>query len=69
MIAAQPLYQVIEFYNRGGNPNSYLDPELHPLELTAEEKHAVIAFLKALSGTIYETAEAQRFNSLSDEAM
>ncbi len=32
------LEEVVEFYNRGGNPNPYLDPEIHPLDLTAEEK-------------------------------
>ncbi len=48
------LDQVIEFYNRGGNPNPYLDPELHPLKLTPEEKQALSAFLKALSGTVLD---------------
>ena len=48
------LEEVIEFYDRGGNPNAYLDPELRPLRLTAEEKQALAAFLRALSGTIRE---------------
>ena len=46
------LEDVIEFYNRGGNRNPHLDAELRPLKLTAEEKQALIAFLKALSGNI-----------------
>ncbi len=48
------LEEVIEFYDRGGNPNSWLDPESHPLHLTSEEKQALVAFLKALTGTIQE---------------
>jgi len=48
------LEQVIEFYNRGGNPNSQLDPEVRPLHLTAEEKEALLVFLKSLSGDIRE---------------
>ena len=48
------LKDVIEFYDRGGNPNRYLDPEIKPLRLTAEEKEALLAFLKALSGEIRE---------------
>ncbi len=48
------LDEVIEFYDRGGNPNPYLDPELHPLKLALEEKQELVAFLKALSATIHE---------------
>jgi len=48
------LEEVIEFYNRGGNTNLYLDPELRPLHLTAEEKKSLLAFLKSLSGTVQE---------------
>ena len=48
------LEEVIEFYNRGGNANPYLAPELRPLNLTAAEKRALLAFLRALSGEIRE---------------
>jgi cytochrome c peroxidase len=49
------LDDVIEFYNRGGNPNPHLDPELRPLRLTPEEKQALLAFLReALNGAIQE---------------
>lgn len=44
------LEEVIEFYDRGANPNPNLDPELRPLRLTAEEKQALLAFLRALTG-------------------
>jgi len=43
------LEQVVEFYDGGGNPNPGLDPEIRPLRLTAEEKAALVAFLRTLS--------------------
>jgi cytochrome c peroxidase len=48
------LDAVIDFYDRGGNPNPNLDPELRPLHLTAAEKRALLAFLESLSGSISE---------------
>lgn len=44
------LEEVVEFYNRGGNRNTNLDPELRPLRLTQDEKAALVAFLKSLTG-------------------
>jgi cytochrome c peroxidase len=48
------LDAVVDFYNDGGRPNPNLDPELRPLHLTIDEKQAVVAFLKSLSGAIRE---------------
>jgi len=48
------LEEVLEFYDRGGNNNPYLDPILRPLNLNAAEKRALLAFLHALSGEIRE---------------
>ena len=48
------LEDVVEFYNRGGNQNPYLDTELQPLHLTADEQAALVEFLGALSGEIQE---------------
>ena len=48
------LEDVIEFYDRGGNANPYLDPDIRPLNLTVEEKAALVAFLRSLSGTVQE---------------
>ncbi|MFO0852620.1 MAG: cytochrome c peroxidase [Gemmataceae bacterium] len=42
------LEDVIEFYDRGGAANPHLDPAIKPLNLTAGEKAALVAFLKAL---------------------
>jgi cytochrome c peroxidase len=48
------LEEVIEFYDRGGNANPHLDPELRPLRLSPAEKQALLAFLRSLSGNIRE---------------
>jgi cytochrome c peroxidase len=53
------LEAVIEYYDRGGRRNPYLDAELRPLRLTAEEKRALVAFLKALTGRISEGVPGQ----------
>jgi len=48
------LEDVVDYYDRGGNANPGLDEDLHPLHLSAEEKRALVAFLRSLSGTIRE---------------
>jgi cytochrome c peroxidase len=45
---------VIEFYDRGGEPNPFLSPDMRPLQLTREEKQALLAFLRSLSGRVRE---------------
>jgi cytochrome c peroxidase len=47
------LEEVIEYYDRGGNRNPGLDPELHLLHLSPAEKQSILAFLRSLRGTIY----------------
>ena len=42
------LDELIEFYTRGGNQNDNLDPQLRPLQLTAQDKAGLRAFLEAL---------------------
>jgi cytochrome c peroxidase len=44
------LEQVVEHYNKGGNPNPALDKEIKKLNLTDQEKADVVAFMKALTG-------------------
>ena len=48
------LEDVIEYYDRGGNRNPSLDPEIRPLRLSATEKQSLIAFLHSLNGTTSE---------------
>ena len=44
------LEDVIEFYDQGGRPNPRLDADIKPLRLAPEDKRALIALLRALSG-------------------
>jgi len=46
------LDEVVDYYDRGGNKHALLDQELRPIGFTAAEKHALIAFLRSLSGTM-----------------
>ncbi len=43
------LEQVVEFYNKGGNKNPTLDPEMKSLNLTDAEKTDLVAFMQALT--------------------
>lgn len=48
--ALASLREVVEFYNRGGEPNENLDPLVKPLGLSEGEIDALVAFLQALTG-------------------
>ncbi len=51
------LEEVMDHYNKGGNPNPSLDKDMHPLKLTDRESADVVAFMKALTGEHKSTAE------------
>jgi cytochrome c peroxidase len=44
------LIDVVNFYDRGGEPNPYLDGGIVPLKLTEQEKQDLVAFMEALTG-------------------
>ena len=44
------LKDVVDFYAGGGNSNPYLDKEMKPLHLSAQDREDLVAFLKALTG-------------------
>jgi cytochrome c peroxidase len=46
------LDDVVNFYDGGGKTNPGLDPEVHPLGLSASEKHDLVAFLRSLAGLV-----------------
>jgi cytochrome c peroxidase len=46
------IEDVIDFYSDGGRNNPNLDTEIRPLNLTAEEKQSLAAFLRALEGKL-----------------
>lgn len=48
------LEDVIEYYDRGGNHAPNLDPEIHPLHFTAEEKSALLELLRSFTGSVRE---------------
>jgi cytochrome c peroxidase len=48
------LEEVIEFYSKGGRQNPHLDPVIGPRNFTSQEKVALLAFLKTLSGRVRE---------------
>ncbi|PIR21198.1 MAG: cytochrome-c peroxidase [Deltaproteobacteria bacterium CG11_big_fil_rev_8_21_14_0_20_47_16] len=52
------LEEVVEFYDKGGEPNDHLDPRITPLHLTAEEKADLVQFMKALEGNPYPFVKA-----------
>jgi cytochrome c peroxidase len=45
------LQQVVEFYNQGGIAHKNLSPLIKPLHLNHSEIQALVAFLKALTGS------------------
>jgi cytochrome c peroxidase len=55
------LREVVQFYNRGGIKNPWLDPKIKPLELTESEIDALVAFLRALEGEGYQDAPPASF--------
>jgi cytochrome c peroxidase len=50
------LEEVVDFYDRGGAPNPYLDAEIRPRQFTSDEKRTLVAFLDSLSGTVTDVA-------------
>lgn len=49
------LEDVVDFYNAGGGDDPLKDARLKPLDLSANEKADLIAFLQALSGETFDT--------------
>ena len=43
------LEEVVEYYDKGGDKNKYLDAAIFPLNLSAQEKMDLVAFMKALT--------------------
>jgi cytochrome c peroxidase len=53
------LDAVVDFYSDGGRANPALDQDMRPGHFTDEDKRALVAFLRALSGRIYEGGQEQ----------
>ena len=54
------LEEVIEFYDAGGRDNPYLDGFIRPLDLTAEERSSLQAYLESLTGPVSEGILVER---------
>jgi cytochrome c peroxidase len=48
----ETLAQVVEFYDKGGIKNPTLSADIKPLNLTAQEKLDLVAFMEALTGEV-----------------
>lgn len=55
------LREVVEFYNRGGEPNELLDSLIKPLRLSESEIDALVAFMEALNGSNVNTIVSDSF--------
>jgi cytochrome c peroxidase len=59
----ETLWDVVEFFNRGGERNPFLDAEMKPLGLSASEVDDLVNFLGALTSDRFaalRTAELDR---------
>jgi cytochrome c peroxidase len=44
------LEEVVEWYNKGGHPNPWLDEKVKPLKLSEQDKKDLVAFMNACTG-------------------
>lgn len=49
----QTLEQVVEYYDRGGDKNRFIDVAIFPLQLTEQEKSDLVAFMQSLTSASY----------------
>jgi cytochrome c peroxidase len=49
------LADVVDFYDKGGRPNPNLFPVIRPLNLTDDDKRALVKFLESLNGEVSST--------------
>ncbi len=49
----QTLEQVVEYYNKGGDDNRFIDPAIFPLQLSHQEKIDLVNFMKSLTSSEY----------------
>lgn len=64
------LWDVMDHYNRGGEPNTYLDGGIEPLALTEEEIDAVVALMFTMTDDRFaeqNDAERERQRALANE--
>jgi len=47
----QTLEEVVEYYDKGGDKNLFLDPAIFPLHLSDQEKQDLVEFMKSLTSS------------------
>ena len=52
------LWDVVEFFNKGGEHNPYLDAEMKPLGLTESEVDDLVRFMSALTSDRFQDQRA-----------
>lgn len=63
------LEDVVDFYNKGGDENPSKSPLLRPLALSAQEKSALVAFLRTLTGDNIKQLEVEAREAFVDAAI
>lgn len=56
----QTLEQVVEYYDKGGDKNRFIDVAIFPLHLSSQEKADLVAFMKSLTSWQYARKPAFR---------
>ncbi len=62
------LWDVIDHYNKGGEPNLFLDGGIEPLALTEEEINQLVAFLFSLTDVRFTKENAIQFEKQKAQA-
>ena len=62
------LWDVIDHYNKGGEPNPFLDGGMEPLALTEEEINQLVAFLFTLTDDRFADQNQQQFEKQKAKA-
>lgn len=53
------LMEVVEHYNKGGNPNKNLSDKIKKIDLADQEKKDLVAFMEALTGSFPKVEQAR----------
>jgi cytochrome c peroxidase len=53
----ETLYEVVEWYVKGGHPNPYLSDKVHKFEASEQDKQDLVAFMEALTGPFPEVEQ------------
>jgi len=66
--SVKTLWDVMDHYNKGGEPNLFLDGGMEPLALTEDEIDQVVAFLFALTDERFAGQNSRQFQAQKEQA-